>query len=104
MPRHDSHDLRRTAVRNLERAGVSRSVAMQLTGHKTEPVYCRYAIVSEGDLGAGLDRLHARGTGARTGAVTGKGGLGGFTARPNVRKSKYLPNMPGWRNWQTHRT
>jgi hypothetical protein len=43
------HDLRRTTVRNLEPAGVSRSVAMQLTGHKTEAVYRRHAIVSEGD-------------------------------------------------------
>jgi len=51
------HDLRRSAVRRLERAGVSRSVAMQLTGHKTEAVYRRYAIVAKGDLEAGVAKL-----------------------------------------------
>lgn len=51
------HDLRRSAVRRLERAGVSRSVAMQLTGHKTEAVYRRYAIVAKSDLEVGVAKL-----------------------------------------------
>jgi integrase len=41
------HDFRRTAVRNLERAGVSRSDAMKMVGHKTESNYRRYAIADE---------------------------------------------------------
>jgi integrase len=39
------HDFRRTAVRNLEQIGVSRSAAMTMVGHKTEAIYRRYAIV-----------------------------------------------------------
>lgn len=41
------HDFRRTAVRNLERAGVSRSAAMAMVGHETESIYRRYAIADE---------------------------------------------------------
>jgi integrase len=57
------HDFRRTAVRNLESAGVSRSSAMKLTGHRTEAIYVRYAIQDEASLmeAAGkLAELHAR--------------------------------------------
>ena len=32
------HDFQRTAVRNLERDGVSRSAAMAMVGHKTESI------------------------------------------------------------------
>jgi integrase len=51
------HDLRRTAVRNLDQAGVSQTVAMQITGHKTASVYRRYRIVSTHDLRQALSKL-----------------------------------------------
>jgi integrase len=53
------HDFRRTAVRNLERAGVPRSAAMKMTGHKTEAVYRRYAIVDEAMLQESAAKLSA---------------------------------------------
>jgi integrase len=51
------HDFRRTAVRNLERAGVPRSAAMAITGHRTATVYQRYAIVDEGMMREAADKL-----------------------------------------------
>jgi integrase len=62
------HDLRRSAVRLLRRAGVDPQVIMQLGGWKTPSVFARYNIVEEQDLAeaqATLDRVLAT-PGART--------------------------------------
>jgi len=59
VPQRIPHDFRRTAVRNLERAGVPRSAAMKMVGHKTEAIYRRYAIADETLLREGAAKLEA---------------------------------------------
>jgi integrase len=44
------HDLRRTAVRNMRRAGVAQVVRMRITGHRTDSMERRYNIVDIEDI------------------------------------------------------
>jgi len=50
------HDLRRSAVRDMTRAGVSQNVAMSISGHKTIAMFKRYDIVDVSDQRQALNR------------------------------------------------
>lgn len=65
------HDMRRSAVRTFERAGVPRSAAMSMVGHKTESIYRRYAIVDEAMQREAAARLDAFTAAPQPGKKTG---------------------------------
>lgn len=60
------HDFRRSAARNLLRAGVNRDVAKRITGHKTDSMFSRYNIVAENDLAEAAEKLESRRNGRKT--------------------------------------
>jgi integrase len=53
------HDLRRSAVRDMIRSGVPQTVAMRISGHKTDSVFRRYDITEDRDLIAAKNSLRA---------------------------------------------
>lgn len=68
------HDLRRTAARNLRRAGVAEGIIMKIGGWRTRSVFERYAIVSQTDIAEAMRKLEVQQNGHSFGhSETGEG-------------------------------
>jgi len=97
-PDRVAHDLRRTALGNLECAGVSRSAPMKMTGHKTEAVYRRYAIVDEAMLRERPEKLAAYQSGPRKVPECGRRiiNISSISAFFSASVSQYSVSRAGW--------
>ena len=60
------HDFRRTAVRNMNQAGVPRQTAKKIRGHKTDAIFNRYDIVGEADIRDAVRRTQRHIAGSST--------------------------------------
>jgi len=51
------HDMRRSAIRNFRKAGISESDGMKISAHRTNSVYKRYDIIDEEDQRRTIEKV-----------------------------------------------
>jgi integrase len=67
VPKLLFHDLRRTAARNLRKAGVAEGVIMKIGGWRTRSVFERYAIIAQSDIADAVQKLESQTNGHSSG-------------------------------------
>jgi integrase len=89
-PRYTSlivHDLRRSAIKNLMKAGVNEKVAMKISGHKTRDVFDRYHIVDTEDVGSAMRKVQSA---PAAPSLVSEFGVSSTPTRREVAKQKLL--------------
>lgn len=86
------HDLRRTAARNLRRAGIAEGVIMKIGGWKTRSVFERYAIVNRTDIVDAMKKLQQAEKAIEAATVTISHELGHAAKRTDVQAIPALPH------------